>query len=69
MHLCVKILPSLKCAFKASDVRKNAKEIGEVTGVAEVTIRQSYKQMIPRAKDLFPESFKFSVPISQLPIC
>lgn len=56
-------------ASQASDCRKNAKDIGEVTGVAEVTIRQSYKQMIPRAKDLFPESFKFTIPISQLPIC
>jgi len=56
-------------ASQASDVRKTAKEIGEITGVAEVTIRQSYKQMIPRAEALFPESFKFIIPINQLPIC
>ena len=54
--------------FQASEVRKTAKEIGELTGVGEVTIRQIYKQMIPRAAALFPENFKFFIPISQLPI-
>jgi len=56
-------------ASQASDVRKTAKEISEVTGVAEVTIRQSYKQIIPRAEALFPKDFKFVIPIAQLPIC
>jgi len=56
-------------ASQASETRKTAKEIGDVTGVAEVTIRQSYKQMHPRARDLFPENFKFAIPIGQLPMC
>jgi len=56
-------------ASQASDIRKTAREIGDIAGVAEVTIRQSYKQMFPRAKDLFPENFKFAVPVSQLPVC
>lgn len=42
-------------------------EIGDIAGVAEVTIRQSYKLMYPRAHDLFPEDFKFAIPIAQLP--
>lgn len=56
-------------ASQASDIRKTAREIGDIAGVAEVTIKQSYKQMFPRAKDLFPENFKFAVPVSQLPVC
>ena len=36
-------------------------------GVADVTIRQSYKLMLPRAKDLFPADFKFTTPIENLP--
>ena len=42
-------------------------EIGDIAGVAEVTIRQSYKLMYPRAKTLFPEDFKFAIPIEALP--
>lgn len=42
-------------------------EIGEIAGVAEVTIRQSYKSMYPRAHDLFPADFKFATPIENLP--
>merc|ERR1712193_450261 len=56
-------------ASQASDIRKTAREIGDIAGVAEVTIKQSYKQMFPRAKDLFPENFKFAIPVSQLPVC
>jgi len=56
-------------ASQVSASPKNPRDIGEVAGVAEVTIRQSYKQMLPRAKDLFPENFKFHKPISQLPPC
>ena len=36
-------------------------------GVADVTIRQSYKLMLPRAKELFPSDFKFTTPIENLP--
>ena len=42
-------------------------EISEIAGVAEATIRQSYKFMYPEAKSLFPENFDFHIPISHLP--
>jgi transcription initiation factor TFIIB len=54
-------------ASQASDDKKTAKEIGDIAGVAEVTIRQSYKSMLPRALDLFPSEFKFSTSIENLP--
>jgi len=54
-------------ASQASNERKTAREIGEVAGLAEATIRQCYRQMLPKAKDLFPENFQFAVPIAQLP--
>lgn len=53
--------------FKASDDKRSQKEIGDIAGVADVTIRQSYKLMYPHAKKLFPEDFKFATPIEQLP--
>ncbi|XP_055956084.1 transcription initiation factor IIB isoform X2 [Patella vulgata] len=54
-------------ASQASADKKSQKEIGEIAGVAEVTIRQSYKLMYPKAHMLFPEDFKFDTPIDQLP--
>ena len=42
-------------------------EIGDIAGVAEATIRQSYKLMYPKALQLFPDDFKFDTPIEQLP--
>ena len=42
-------------------------EIGEIAGVAEATIKQSYKQMYPKVGELFPEGFVFHTPIHQLP--
>ncbi|XP_026691619.2 transcription initiation factor IIB-like isoform X2 [Ciona intestinalis] len=54
-------------ASQASKEKRSQKEISEIAGVAEVTIRQSYKLMHPRAKDLFPEDFNFHIPVSQLP--
>lgn len=42
-------------------------EIGDIAGVADVTIRQSYKLMYPRAAELFPQDFKFFTPIENLP--
>ncbi|XP_003743470.1 transcription initiation factor IIB [Galendromus occidentalis] len=55
-------------ASQASAEKKSQKEIGDIAGVAEVTIRQSYKQMYPRAAQLFPEDFKFHTPIEMLPV-
>ena len=54
-------------ASQASDDKRTQKEIGDIAGVADVTIRQSYKLMYPRAADLFPDDFKFVTPIEQLP--
>ncbi|XP_018027884.1 transcription initiation factor IIB-like [Hyalella azteca] len=54
-------------ATQASARPKTPAEIGEVLGVAEITIRQAYKLMIPRAKDLFPKDFVFHTSIEKLP--
>ena len=42
-------------------------EIGDIAGVADVTIRQSYRLIYPRAPDLFPPDFKFDTPVDKLP--
>lgn len=54
-------------ASQASADKKSQKEIGDIAGVADVTIRQSYKLMIKDAAKLFPADFKFVTPIDQLP--
>lgn len=54
-------------ASQASDQKKSQKEIGDIAGVADVTIRQSYKLMYPHAVKLFPKDFKFTTPIELLP--
>lgn len=53
--------------FQASEDKRSQKEIGDIAGVADVTIRQSYKLMYPFAAKLFPEDFKFATPIEFLP--
>lgn len=42
-------------------------EIGDIAGVADVTIRQSYRLIYPRAPDLFPADFRFDTPVDKLP--
>lgn len=54
-------------ASQASEKKCTPKEIGDIAGVADVTIRQSYRLMYPQATKLFPEDFKFVTPIHQLP--
>jgi len=54
-------------ASQASCDKRSQKEIADIAGVADVTIRQSYKLMLPRAAELFPEGFKFVTPIENLP--
>jgi len=54
-------------ASQASDDKRSQKEIADIAGVADVTIRQSYKLMLPRAVELFPEGFKFTTVIENLP--
>lgn len=60
------ILGFALCA-QASEDKRSQKEIGDIAGVADVTIRQSYKLMYPHASKLFPEDFRFATPIDQLP--
>ncbi|XP_014668288.1 PREDICTED: transcription initiation factor IIB-like [Priapulus caudatus] len=54
-------------ATQASEEKRTQKEIGDVAGVADVTIKQSYKLIYPRAHDLFPENFKLATLIDKLP--
>jgi len=54
-------------ASQASVDKKSQREIADVAGVADVTIRQSYKLLLPRASELFPADFKFATPVSHLP--
>jgi transcription initiation factor TFIIB len=53
--------------LQASEDKCSQKEIGDIAGVADVTIRQVYKLMYPHAAELFPEDFKFATPIDHLP--
>jgi len=54
-------------ASQASDDKRTQREIADIAGVADVTIRQSYKLMLPKAAELFPADFKFTTPIDHLP--
>ncbi|XP_003808436.2 transcription initiation factor IIB [Pan paniscus] len=54
-------------ASQASAEKRTQKEIGDIAGVADVTIRQSYRLIYPRAPDLFPTDFKFDTPVDKLP--
>ena len=54
-------------ASQASEDKRTQKEIGEIAGTADVTIKQSYKLMYPHARELFPQDFIFFTPIEQLP--
>jgi len=59
---------SIYLASQASVDKKSQRDIGDIAGVADVTIRQSYKNMIGRAAELFPPNFVFDTPIERLPI-
>ena len=54
-------------ASQASNDKRTQREIAEVAGVADVTIRQSYKLMLPMAAKLFPSDFRFTTAIENLP--
>jgi len=54
-------------ASQASNDKRTQREIADIAGVADVTIRQSYKLMLPYAIQLFPGDFKFTTPIDNLP--
>ena len=61
------VAAAIYMASQASEVKKSQNEIGEVSGVAEGTIKQVYKKMLPQASGLFPDKFVFHTPIEQLP--
>ena len=52
---------------QASNDKKSQREISDIAGVAEVTIKQSYRLMRDRAAELFPENFEFTTTVEQLP--
>ncbi|CAN0341730.1 transcription initiation factor IIB [Petromyzon marinus] len=54
-------------ASQASADKRTQKEIGDIAGVADVTIRQSYRLIYPKASQLFPQDFKFDTPVEKLP--
>jgi len=54
-------------ASQASEFKKSGNEIAVIAGVAESTIKQSYKLMLPRAFELFPSDFKFVTSVENLP--
>ncbi|XP_065829497.1 transcription initiation factor IIB-like [Oscarella lobularis] len=54
-------------ASQASTMKKFQKEVGSVVGVAETTIRAIYRLIYPERAKLFPENFKFAVPLEKLP--
>ncbi|CAD6190009.1 unnamed protein product [Caenorhabditis auriculariae] len=54
-------------ASQASSDKRTAKDIGDIAGAAEVTIKQTYKLLLPKASELFPEDYRFVTPIDQLP--
>ena len=55
-------------ASQASADKKSQREISDIAGVAEVTIKQSYKLMRDRAAELFPDDFKFDTEVDKLPV-
>uniref|UniRef100_A0A8C6RKY2 Transcription initiation factor IIB n=1 Tax=Nannospalax galili TaxID=1026970 RepID=A0A8C6RKY2_NANGA len=54
-------------AIYVSAEKRTQKEIGDISGVANVTIRQSYRLIYLRAPVLFPSDFKFDTPADKLP--
>uniref|UniRef100_A0A6A7FUK6 Transcription initiation factor IIB n=2 Tax=Hirondellea gigas TaxID=1518452 RepID=A0A6A7FUK6_9CRUS len=54
-------------ATQASEAPRSPAEIGDILGVAEITIRQAYRLMHPRAKELFPPGFVFARSLESLP--
>lgn len=54
-------------ASQVSDTKKSQKEISEVAGCAESTIKHSYRLMLSRAAELIPSDSPFHPRIDQLP--
>lgn len=54
-------------ASQISDSKRTPKEISEVAGCAETTIKHSYRLMLSKAADLIPPDSQFHSRIDQLP--
>ncbi|KAF7997005.1 hypothetical protein HCN44_005282 [Aphidius gifuensis] len=54
-------------ASQALEDKRTQTEIGDIVGVDDVTIRETYKLMLPHAVQLFPNYINFVTPIEQLP--
>ena len=54
-------------ASQISDTKRSQKEISEVAGCAESTIKQSYRVLLGRAAELIPSDSQFHSRIHQLP--
>lgn len=54
-------------ASQVSDTKRSQKEISEVAGCAESTIKHSYRLMLSRASELIPPDSQFHSRIDQLP--
>jgi len=59
---------SIYMASQASSDKRSHAEIAAIAGVAETTLKQCYKLMLPRAAKLFPANFSFVTPVDQLPL-
>lgn len=53
--------------LSAQKHQRSPKDIAEVTGVADVTIRSTYKLIFPHISGLLPKDFKPAVPLADLP--
>jgi len=59
---------SIYMASQASSDKRSHAEIAAIAGVAETTLKQCYKLILPRAGKLFPANFTFVTPVDQLPL-
>lgn len=55
-------------ASQVSDAKRSQKEISEVAGCAESTIKHSYRLMLSRVQELIPPDSQFHSRIGQLPV-
>ena len=66
-YVCHNELISNSFVYLILLLSKCPSEVGDVVGVADSTIRQSYRLLFPSKEKLFPTDFKFATPLDQLP--
>lgn len=64
---CTQQSPSLWVCVFTGPLHALHTEVGDVVGVADSTIRQSYRLLYPSREILFPDGFVFVTPLDQLP--